>query len=311
MKYFFTIATLFLFSISAFSQGSCDDNDLEYLGANNELVQQIATDCGTTCIFETDVYACMIECMGAQTPLTNPCIDCFSDQANCIIDNCFFPCALGLGDCNACVEENCLMPWMECAGIEDLDGDTFTNTTDCDDTDPTINPEATEIWYDGIDQNCDGLSDYDQDMDGEDSFEFGGLDCNDLDPLVVTGAQTWYIDGDLDGFGTDASAMLSCAQPPNGVLLGGDCDDTRDDVYPGAPGTGENIDNNCNGDIAGQEVACVGDFNGDLVVDTADLLGLLADFGCTENCEKDLTGDGGINTADMLAFLAQFGNVCL
>ena len=39
-------------------------------------------------------------------------------------------------------------------------------TDDCDDENFDINPSVTEIWYDGVDQNCDGLNDYDQDGDG-------------------------------------------------------------------------------------------------------------------------------------------------
>ena len=27
---------------------------------------------------------------------------------------------------------------------------------DCDDTDASVRPGATESWYDGIDQDCDG-----------------------------------------------------------------------------------------------------------------------------------------------------------
>ena len=48
--------------------------------------------------------------------------------------------------------------------------------TDCDDEDGTINTTAEEIWYDGVDQNCDALSDYDQDGDGSDSDAYAGTD---------------------------------------------------------------------------------------------------------------------------------------
>ena len=40
---------------------------------------------------------------------------------------------------------------------------------DCNDADATVNPDASEIFYDGIDQNCDALSDFDRDGDGYDS----------------------------------------------------------------------------------------------------------------------------------------------
>lgn len=38
---------------------------------------------------------------------------------------------------------------------------------DCDDTDPTVHVGAEEVWYDGIDQDCDRVDDYDQDGDGD------------------------------------------------------------------------------------------------------------------------------------------------
>ena len=45
------------------------------------------------------------------------------------------------------------------------DCDGFLIQDGCDDSDASVNPSAAEIWYDGVDQNCDGSSDYDQDED--------------------------------------------------------------------------------------------------------------------------------------------------
>lgn len=59
---------------------------------------------------------------------------------------------------------------------------------DCDDNSPSTFPGAPEVWYDGIDQNCDGASDYDRDGDGEESTDYGGTDCNDGDPSINTGS---------------------------------------------------------------------------------------------------------------------------
>ena len=61
------------------------------------------------------------------------------------------------------------------------DDDRLTGGDDCDDDDDTISPGATETWYDGVDQDCDGGSDYDQDGDGYDRDLDGGTDCDDTD----------------------------------------------------------------------------------------------------------------------------------
>ena len=80
----------------------------------------------------------------------------------------------------------------------------------------------------------------------------------------------------------------------------------------GADGTGQGVDNNCNGQIESDEVGgCVGDFNGDEVISVADVLVLLGDFGCTNDCIADLNGDGVVNVGDLLGFLGVFGEDCL
>gem|GEM_PF-1247467 len=58
------------------------------------------------------------------------------------------------------------------------------NDTDCDDSNVDINPNASETWYDGVDQNCDGLNDFDQDEDGYLSLDEGGTDCDDQEATI-------------------------------------------------------------------------------------------------------------------------------
>ena len=41
----------------------------------------------------------------------------------------------------------------------DLDGDLFTADIDCDDVNPLVHPSAIEKCKDGVDNNCDGLTD--------------------------------------------------------------------------------------------------------------------------------------------------------
>ncbi len=125
----------------------------------------------------------------------------------------------GFGDANNTVQD-CVQP----AGY------TF-NSEDCDDNNPDVNPDATEICND-IDDNCDGLID-------------------DSDPSL-DGLETYYLDNDGDGFGAEENVITACDQPANFVLISGDCNDDNPDINPAAediPGNG--IDDDCDGVVDG------------------------------------------------------------
>jgi hypothetical protein len=88
--------------------------------------------------------------------------------------------------------------------VGDSDGDGHASLDaggdDCDDANPLAYPGAPEVWYDGVDQACDGGTDYDQDGDGADAAP-EGADCDDLDAALHPGApESWdLLDQDCDG----------------------------------------------------------------------------------------------------------------
>ena len=170
------------------------------------------------------------------------------------------------------------------------------NNDDCNDLDPDINPSATEIPNDGVDQNCDGMEACWQDLDGD---TFGSTvielstamnciaagvsnrndDCYDIPPLGASiypgapeipadgidqncdGFEDCYIDADLDTWGRDSiqqSTNFQCTNP--GVADNNlDCNDDDPNIHPGAtPIPGSGVDENCSGTYL-----CFQDLDGD------------------------------------------------
>jgi len=95
----------------------------------------------------------------------------------------------------------------------DHDKDGFTKEQgDCNDSDSSINPDATEICGDGIDQDCNGsdLSCNNVDNDGDGYTENQG-DCDDSNIAVHPAAEEVCGDGiDQDCDGSDLPC-LTCA----------------------------------------------------------------------------------------------------
>ncbi len=100
--------------------------------------------------------------------------------------------------------------------------------TDCDDSDPEINPAALEVCDEaGVDENCDGL-------------------VNDDDP-AATERTRWYADDDGDGFGAGAGDAR-CVAPTGTVADSTDCDDDDASVHPAAQETWyDGVDQDCDG----------------------------------------------------------------
>ncbi len=110
---------------------------------------------------------------------------------------------------------------------EDSDEDGYVSPaqggTDCDDVNPAIRPDATELCNNGRDDNCTaGESD-------------------------APGTALYYVDADSDGFGSPERQLLSCAPVAGYVANNRDCDDSNPSVRPDQAETlCDGQDENCN-----------------------------------------------------------------
>ncbi len=148
--------------------------------------------------------------------------------------------------------------------------------TDCDDTTTSRSPRVAEVCN-GIDDDCNGLADYDlgmgnledDDRDGVADQACGlprGLDCNDRDSVARPGAtelcngrdddcdtrvdesstsETFHRDADGDGYGDPGTAVIGCFAPTGYVRDARDCDDTNGGRSPSASETCNALDDDC------------------------------------------------------------------
>ncbi len=112
----------------------------------------------------------------------------------------------------------------------------LADSSDCDDTDASVNPDASETC-DSTDEDCDGTIDEEP-----------------------TDADTWYADADGDTYGDAGNTSIACTQPMSYVADDADCDDSNRAVNPSATELCDGLDNDCDGDVDDDDSSVTGLF---------------------------------------------------
>ncbi|MBT3545330.1 MAG: T9SS type A sorting domain-containing protein [Saprospiraceae bacterium] len=123
---------------------------------------------------------------------------------------------------------------------DDVDGDGFLSSEDCDDFNPNINPDQIEEPYNGLDDDCNSTT-LDDDLD-QDGFPLAD-DCDDNNSNINPNQS----EEPYNGIDEDCNPeTLDDDIDQDGFLLANDCDDNNPNINPDAEEIPNNgIDEDC------------------------------------------------------------------
>ncbi len=193
----------------------------------------------------------------------------------------------GYGD----TEYNALPSQTKVAGIAlvTVGGDCNDGNPTVDPKAPQINPGATEICDDNLDNDCDGLADNSDDQCGGGPIDADGdgfdttVDCNDNDATINPSATEVCdtIDNNCNGRADEGRVCGSSGidTDGDGFQSDVDCNDNNASINPLATEVCDNADNNCDGstDEGGVCTPTTTDNDGD---------GFDSDVDCNDNDDK-------------------------
>jgi len=242
----------------ALSDGDCDDNSAAVSPVAAEVCNSIDDDCdGTVDNGLSTLWYVDVDNDGYGDPNTLPTLSCLpipgrvQDNTDCDDQNgganpgvTTDLCDWADNDCDGSVDED--QPPTTYYTDADYDGyggnyggsqfctlptsilPYVQNNTDCNDGNSAVNPDASEVCGNGVDDDCNGLVD-----DG------------------AAQASLWYVDSDGDGYGDPNTLPTSSCTPVAGrVQDNTDCDDTSAGTNPAAlADLCDLADNDCDGTI--------------------------------------------------------------
>ncbi len=226
---------------TATTNGDCDDDLKAIHPGAKEVCDDVDNNCDGTidegCDDDGDGYCdAALIIVGSPVVCTYGTKDC-NDTVATVHPSAPEICGNGVDDdCNGTIDDNASTLFYL-----DNDADGFGNNKitqqacakpagyvllggDCDDNATTVHPGGTEVC-DGLDNDCDGLTD--------------GVD--------LTGCTLFYTDADGDTYGAGTGSCLCKANSTFSVATNGDCNDDNSGTHPGAVEVCDSTDNNCNG----------------------------------------------------------------